>query len=119
MPVQGFGIICRKILVKNMMCRALDDHVCTFVVASQSRHLCGLPLPEQYTVPHMHMQACSEDRAALVSCSSCKVPNCYHCIDHLPTTNNCLKRLLLLVCERVRYPKWHLPLHSKTKLTRH
>jgi hypothetical protein len=32
MPVQGFVIICRKTLMKNMMCRPLNDHVCTFVV---------------------------------------------------------------------------------------
>jgi hypothetical protein len=90
MPVQGFGIICRKIFVKSKMCRALNYHVCTFVVASQSRHLCGLPLPEQHTVPYMHMQACSDGRAVLASCSSCKVPKRFRCIDYLPT-NNCLK----------------------------
>jgi hypothetical protein len=93
MPVQGFGIVCRKILVKNMMCRALDDHVCTFVVASQSCHLCGLPLPA-HTVSHMHMQACSEDWAVLASCSCCKVLKRYYCIDYLPT-NKSLERLLL------------------------
>jgi hypothetical protein len=64
------------------------------VVASQACHVCGLPLPEQHTVPHTHMQACSDDRAVLASRSSCKFPKRYHCIDYLPT-NKCLKRLLL------------------------
>jgi hypothetical protein len=95
MPVQGVGIFRHKIPVENMMCKGLDGHVCTFVVASQSCHVCGLPLPEPHTVPHTHMQACSEDRAVLTFSSSCTVTKRYHCIDYLPT-NNSLKRLFAM-----------------------